>query len=61
MDRPAVVQEEYNLIASLSLLDDLQMSFVPLSLRLSEDRLDIIRKVLQISSTAYKQYDKVGV
>lgn len=54
------VQKELNLIASLALLDDFQVSMLPVQVRLCENKLDIVRSVLDSSPTAYKKYDKVG-
>ncbi len=53
------VQKELNRIASLALLDDFNVSMLPIQVRLCENKLDIIRNVLDSSSSAYKRYDKV--
>ena len=56
---PPAVQCELNLIASLSLLDDFSVSLLPVQVRLCENKLDMIRRVLDASATSYKRYDKV--
>lgn len=53
------VQRELNLIASLSLLDDFHVSMLPVQVRLCENKLDIVRAVLDASPTSYKMHDKV--
>ncbi len=54
------MQQELNLVASLSLLDDFSVSMLPVQVRLCENRLDIVRAVLDSSPTAYRKHDKVG-
>lgn len=56
---PPAIQSELNLIASLSLLDDFGVSILPVQVRLCENKLDIIRNVLDASHSAYKQHEKV--
>lgn len=56
---PPAIQSELNLIASLSLLDDFGVSILPVQVRLCENKLDIIRNVLDASHNAYKQHEKV--
>ena len=53
------VQQELNLIASLSLLDDFHVNMLPVQVRLCENKLDIVRAVLDSSPSAYKKHDKV--
>ena len=53
------MQNELNLIASLALLDDFNVSMLPVQVRLSENKLDIVRSILDSSPTAYKSYFKV--
>ena len=55
---PPAIQSELNLIASLSLLDDFGVSILPVQVRLCENKLDIIRNVLDASHSAYK-HEKV--
>ena len=53
------VQRELNLIASLSLLDDFKVNMLPVQVRLCENKLDVVRAILDSSPSAYKKYDKV--
>lgn len=53
------VQCELDLIASLSLLDDFHVSMLPVQVRLCENRLDIVRAVLDSTPTAYRKHSKV--
>ncbi len=53
------IQWELNLIASLSLLDDFHVNMLPVQVRLCENKLDIVRAVLDSSPSAYRKYDKV--
>ena len=53
------IQSELNLIASLSLLDDFGINILPVQVRLCDNKLDIIRNVLDSSHGAYKRYEKV--
>ena len=57
---PPVVQQELNLIASLGILDDFGVTILPVQIRLCEQRLDIVKKVLHSSNTAYRRHEKVG-
>ncbi|XP_072038105.1 NBAS subunit of NRZ tethering complex-like [Amphiura filiformis] len=54
-DRPSSIQEELDLIASLALLDDFNVSILPLQVRLCKNRLELIEKVLKSSPNSYKQ------
>ena len=56
---PPAIQSELNLIASLSLLDDFGVNILPVQVRLCENKLGIIRNVLDASYNAYKQHEKV--
>ncbi|CAH3196515.1 unnamed protein product, partial [Porites evermanni] len=58
-DRQPALQEEFNLIAALALLDNFGISILPLQVRLCEDKLGLIRQVLDSSSTAYKKKQKI--
>lgn len=53
------VQSELDLIASLALLDDFQLPMLPVQVRLCENKLDIVRGLLDSSPSAYKKHDKV--
>ncbi|XP_064390924.1 NBAS subunit of NRZ tethering complex-like isoform X2 [Halichondria panicea] len=55
----AAVQTEWNLIASMGLLDDFGVNILPLQVRLTENKLDIVRNVLDSSPTAYRDYEKI--
>lgn len=56
---PPTVQQELNLIASLGILDDFGLAFLPIQVRLSEERLDLVRNVLNSSAAAYRRHEKV--
>ncbi|XP_022807104.1 neuroblastoma-amplified sequence-like isoform X1 [Stylophora pistillata] len=58
-DRSAALQEEFDLIAALALLDDFGITILPLQVRLCEDKLTLIRQVLQSSTLAYKKKQKI--
>ncbi|KAM7430043.1 hypothetical protein ABFA07_019200 [Porites harrisoni] len=58
-DRQPALQEEFNLITALVLLDNFGISILPLQVRLCEDKLGLIRQVLDSSSTAYKKKQKI--
>ena len=53
------MQAELDLIASLALLDDFQLSMLPVQVRLCENKLDIVRNILDATPSAYKKHDKV--
>ncbi|XP_033634879.1 neuroblastoma-amplified sequence-like [Asterias rubens] len=53
-DCPSGVQEELDLIASLALLDDYNVSILPLQVRLSANRLELVKTVLASMPSAYK-------
>ncbi|XP_022105886.1 neuroblastoma-amplified sequence-like [Acanthaster planci] len=53
-DCPPGVQEELDLIASLALLDDYNVSILPLQVRLCADRLELIQKVLSSMQSSYR-------
>ncbi len=54
------MQEELNLIASLALLDDFNVSMLPVQVRLCDNKLDIVRNILDSAPSAYKKHEKVG-
>ncbi|XP_038071968.1 neuroblastoma-amplified sequence-like, partial [Patiria miniata] len=53
-DCPPGVQEELDLIASLALLDDYNVSILPLQVRLCSDRLELVEKALSSMPSSYK-------
>ena len=55
---PPVLQDELDLIASLAILDDFKVKLLPVQIRLSPNKLDIIQSIIKFSN-AYKQCDKV--
>lgn len=57
---PPAAQQELNLIAALGILDDFGLSLLPVQVRLSKERLDLVRKVLGSSTAAYRRHEKVG-
>ena len=58
---PPAIQQESDLISSLFLLEEFGVTMLPVLVRLSENRLDIVRKALAASPTAYRKYDKVSL
>ena len=58
-DSPARIQEENDLIASLSLLEEFGVKILPLQVRLCKDRLALVKDAVQSKPGAYKQKQKV--
>ncbi|XP_060067245.1 NBAS subunit of NRZ tethering complex-like [Ylistrum balloti] len=56
---PPSIQEELDLIGSLALLDDFSVSVLPLQVRLSDDRLDLVRQAVRSKPTSFKQRQKL--
>ncbi|XP_021365609.1 neuroblastoma-amplified sequence-like [Mizuhopecten yessoensis] len=56
---PPSIQEELDLIGSLALLDDFSVSVLPLQVRLSDDRLDLVRQAVKCKPTSFKQRQKL--
>uniref|UniRef100_A0A8C2ZSW2 NBAS subunit of NRZ tethering complex n=1 Tax=Cyclopterus lumpus TaxID=8103 RepID=A0A8C2ZSW2_CYCLU len=54
-DCPPTIQEELDLISSLSQLEDFNASILPLQVRLRPDRLSLVEECIAHCSTAYKQ------
>ncbi|XP_051908566.1 NBAS subunit of NRZ tethering complex isoform X1 [Hippocampus zosterae] len=54
-DCPPAVQEELDLIDSLSLLHDFGVNILPLQVRLRSDRLTLVNECVTHCATAYKQ------
>ncbi|XP_056284465.1 NBAS subunit of NRZ tethering complex isoform X3 [Pseudoliparis swirei] len=54
-DCPPAIQEELDLISSLSQLEDFSVSILPLQVRLRPDRLSLVEECIAHCSTAYKQ------
>ncbi|XP_072167418.1 NBAS subunit of NRZ tethering complex-like [Diadema setosum] len=52
-DCPPQIQEELDLIASLALLDDFSTPILPLQVRLCEDRLELVEKVINSSKSSF--------
>ncbi|KAK7115948.1 NBAS subunit of NRZ tethering complex-like [Littorina saxatilis] len=59
LDSPPPVQEELDIIASLAILDDFSVSILPLQVRLSKNRLDLVRQAVASKPTNYKQSQKL--
>uniref|UniRef100_A0A8C4QLG4 Uncharacterized protein n=1 Tax=Eptatretus burgeri TaxID=7764 RepID=A0A8C4QLG4_EPTBU len=53
-DHPPAIQEERDLILSLSLLSEFHVKALPLQVRLCEDRLQLIKQCISQSPTIYK-------
>lgn len=58
-DHSPALQEECDLIAALAVLIDFGISILPLQVRLCEDKISLIRQVLESSSSAYKKKQKI--
>ncbi|XP_013918331.1 PREDICTED: neuroblastoma-amplified sequence [Thamnophis sirtalis] len=58
-DCPSVIQEELDLIRSLSYFDEFGVKILPLQVRLCSDRLSLIKECLSRLPTNYKQSAKL--
>ncbi|KAM9317014.1 NBAS subunit of NRZ tethering complex [Gastrophryne carolinensis] len=58
-DCPDSVQEELDLIRSMSYLEDFEVKVLPLQVRLCSERLSLIKRCISQSSTSYKQASKL--
>ncbi|KAL4228277.1 hypothetical protein ACF0H5_013708 [Mactra antiquata] len=58
-DNPESIQEEHDLISSLSVLEDFGVTILPLQVRLCKDRLGLIQKAVDNRSQAYRQTQKL--
>ncbi|XP_033750641.1 neuroblastoma-amplified sequence-like [Pecten maximus] len=56
---PSSIQEELDLIGSLALLDDFNVSVLPLQVRLSDNRLDLVRQAVRSKPTSFRQRQKL--
>ncbi|XP_006910303.1 neuroblastoma-amplified sequence isoform X1 [Pteropus alecto] len=54
-DRPAVIQEELDLIQALGCLEEFGVKILPLQVRLCSDRVSLIQECICQSPTCYKQ------
>uniref|UniRef100_A0A667Y811 NBAS subunit of NRZ tethering complex n=1 Tax=Myripristis murdjan TaxID=586833 RepID=A0A667Y811_9TELE len=55
IDCPPAIQEELDLISALCQLEELNVSILPLQVRLRSDRLSLIKECIAQCSTAFKQ------
>ncbi|XP_031558111.1 neuroblastoma-amplified sequence-like isoform X2 [Actinia tenebrosa] len=58
-ERPVQIQEEFNLVEALSLLNDFGIQVLPLEVRLCDDKLGLVQKALESSLDAYKKTQKI--
>ncbi|KAL5481479.1 hypothetical protein EMCRGX_G021646 [Ephydatia muelleri] len=58
-DCPAAIQSELNLFSSLEIVEGFGLGLLPLQVRLCENKLDIIKRVLEECPDAYKQSEKL--
>ncbi|GFT32150.1 neuroblastoma-amplified sequence [Nephila pilipes] len=58
-DVPASIEEEFDLITSISLLKEFNVAILPLQVRLSENRMSIVKEVLQRKESNYKKSHKI--
>ncbi|XP_036080545.1 neuroblastoma-amplified sequence isoform X2 [Rousettus aegyptiacus] len=54
-DRPAVIEEELDLIQALGCLEEFGVKILPLQVRLCSDRVSLIQECIRQSPTCYKQ------
>ncbi|BFY98427.1 hypothetical protein BsWGS_01467 [Bradybaena similaris] len=59
LDSPQPIQEELDLIASLALLDEFGVPVLPLQVRLSKNRLELVAKAVTTKPTSYKQTQRL--
>ncbi|XP_022250297.1 neuroblastoma-amplified sequence-like [Limulus polyphemus] len=58
-DVPPSIEDELDLISSLSLLDEFSVNILPLQVRQCQNRLELVKKALLSKPGAYKQPQKV--
>ncbi|XP_035662778.1 neuroblastoma-amplified sequence-like [Branchiostoma floridae] len=58
-DVPTTIQQELDLLSAVQLLDDFHVDILPLQVRLCEDKLTLISKVLDSDCNSYKQSGKL--
>ncbi|XP_068136383.1 NBAS subunit of NRZ tethering complex isoform X2 [Hyperolius riggenbachi] len=58
-DCPDSIQEETDLVRSLSYLEDFEVKILPLQVRLCSDRLSLIKRCISQSPSSYKQSSKL--
>ncbi|XP_066274218.1 NBAS subunit of NRZ tethering complex-like [Branchiostoma lanceolatum] len=58
-DVPTTIQQELDLLSAVQLLDDFHVDILPLQVRLCEDKLTLISKVLNSDDNSYKQSGKL--
>ncbi|XP_076354433.1 NBAS subunit of NRZ tethering complex-like isoform X3 [Tachypleus tridentatus] len=58
-DVPPSIEDELDLISSLSLLDEFSVNILPLQVRQCQNRLELVQKALLSKPGAYKQPQKV--
>nr|XP_042904334.1 neuroblastoma-amplified sequence [Parasteatoda tepidariorum] len=58
-DVPSSIEEEFDLISSLSLLQELGVVILPLQVRLCENRMTIVQEALQKKAKNYKKSAKI--
>ncbi|XP_053405478.1 NBAS subunit of NRZ tethering complex-like [Mercenaria mercenaria] len=58
-DSPPVIQEEHDLISSLSVLEDFGVKVLPLQVRLSKDRLELVQQAVDCKPASYTQKQKL--
>ncbi|XP_019619051.1 PREDICTED: neuroblastoma-amplified sequence-like [Branchiostoma belcheri] len=58
-DVPTTIQQELDLLQAVQLLDDFHVDILPLQVRLCEDKLTLISKVLDSDNNSYKQSGKL--
>ena len=58
-DKSATIAEELDLIESLELLSDFGVQVLPLQVRMTKDRCDLVQMALDAKSMTYKSSQKV--
>ncbi|XP_012940751.1 neuroblastoma-amplified sequence [Aplysia californica] len=59
LDAPQPIQAELDLIASLALLEEFGVAILPLQVRLSTNRLELVKKAVSSKPTSYKQTQRL--
>ena len=59
-DKSATIAEELDLIESLELLSDFGVQVLPLQVRMTKDRCDLVQMALDAKLMTYKSSQKVG-
>lgn len=53
------IKDEHNLIHSMKIIAEFDYNILPVQIRVSENRMDILRDIVDKKDEAYKSYDKL--